>query len=479
MWHELRRHAQSEQGSALITYTLLLVVVLGFLGMILDGGYAFTQHLRVQNAADAAAEAGMRMYLVGGTTAQIDNEIQTYALANGADSAQWQWATVPADPCASTDCLQVDASQTFSSFFASVVGLDTFTVAAQSAVYGVGVAEHDNLWPLAFQWEGYVLGEEEWWNTPERHFDVDSFGWKKKKKDKYEFKRLYHKHQFDRTYGNELDNMGFSDFKWTEAMQRLYDDPDTLISIRFKNTCNAAGTYSIKFYGEPAITGTWPGAAGELEWIVENRRIADLEHIYLVPLNLNLLRGTQPKPVKDDDVDRDFAYTLQIHEVGAAVPLVWEFSVYEHVDEGDERCQCRGIEGPPLTGHSWTWIDYDGGTSSDEELAAAICNPDTSPLLAIDDTVTQIGGVSNTEAIRDCLDQWLDQEVYVPIYDEIIGEGPDAEAHIVGFAVFVLESYDLTGDSGHIVGHFVGAIESGSGGEGGPNYGLQILRFAQ
>jgi hypothetical protein len=498
MWHKLRWYAQSERGSALITYTVLLVVMLGFLSMVLDGGYAFAQHLRIQNAADAAAEAGFRMYAVGGTSTQIDNEIQTYAGANGADSVQWQWVTTPADPCASTDCLQVSASRTFSTFFGGIVGIDTLTVAAGSIIYGTGVAQHDNLWPIAFQWEGYVLGEEEWWNTPERHFDVDSFGEDSGGHHGHggdggdkghgesghgghdgggSFKRLYHKHQFDRTYGNEIDIMGFADFKWAQAMQNVYAN-NHRISIRFKHVCNAAGSFDIKFNGMDSITGVWPGAAGELEWVVQNKYISDLEHIYLVPFNLNLLRGTQPGPVKDDPIERDYAYTMQIYDVDDNNKLVWEFSIYEHVDKGAERCQCRGIEGPPLTGHSWTWIDFDGGTSSDQELADAICNPDTSPLLSIDDTVTQIAGVSNTQAVRDCLDQWLNQEVYVPIYDTIIGEGPDAQAHIVGFAVFILDSYDLTGDAGYIHGHFIGSIESGPGG-GGPNYGLQILKFAQ
>src|SRR4051812_38766443 len=47
-----------QRGQALVLVALALVPLLLFVGLVVDGGWAFTQQRRTQNAMDAAANAG-------------------------------------------------------------------------------------------------------------------------------------------------------------------------------------------------------------------------------------------------------------------------------------------------------------------------------------------------------------------------------------------------------------------------------------
>lgn len=71
-----------EYGQSLVLVALLMIGMLAFLGLILDGGYAYVTRRWGQDAADAAALAGTRELALQKTETVISSTISTFALAN-------------------------------------------------------------------------------------------------------------------------------------------------------------------------------------------------------------------------------------------------------------------------------------------------------------------------------------------------------------------------------------------------------------
>ena len=61
----------SEKGQYLAQFVLLLPLLIGFMGLVVDVGNAYSHQRQVQNAADAAASAGgMVLYSQGTAVAE-------------------------------------------------------------------------------------------------------------------------------------------------------------------------------------------------------------------------------------------------------------------------------------------------------------------------------------------------------------------------------------------------------------------------
>ncbi|MCC7354463.1 MAG: hypothetical protein IT330_12000 [Anaerolineae bacterium] len=110
------------------------------------------------------------------------------------------------------------------------------------------------------------------------------------------------------------------------------------------------------------------------------------------------------------------------------------------------------------------WIDWTPPSGGNSELADAILNPSMSGWRQIGEWLNTQTGVSGSSAVRDALDYWLDKHVTVPIYDVITGTGNNTQYHLIGFAEFVLTSYDFQGSDKSVTGYFVQWVENGPGG---------------
>jgi hypothetical protein len=84
------KHSSNERGQSAVLITLLFVSVVAMLGLVLDGGNAYLQRRRMQNAADGAAFAGAIKLANPGTLTgrnlecAIRFEIEKFATSNGA-----------------------------------------------------------------------------------------------------------------------------------------------------------------------------------------------------------------------------------------------------------------------------------------------------------------------------------------------------------------------------------------------------------
>src|ERR671935_234170 len=80
------QHRSGERGQILILGALMMTVMLGFLGLVIDVGNAYAQRRFMQNAADAASVAAARQLAFGMQTGVSDaavlDTINTYLAAN-------------------------------------------------------------------------------------------------------------------------------------------------------------------------------------------------------------------------------------------------------------------------------------------------------------------------------------------------------------------------------------------------------------
>ncbi len=125
----LRRVTGEEKGAVMVIVALLLVVLLGFTGLVIDVGWATVERRNMVTAADAGALAGAADLCVG--PAEAVQKAEEYAIQhNGADRAQ----IVVSDYEKEGDkrLITVVTEKDVDYKFARVLGFDGVTVKAQA-----------------------------------------------------------------------------------------------------------------------------------------------------------------------------------------------------------------------------------------------------------------------------------------------------------------------------------------------------------
>jgi Flp pilus assembly protein TadG len=74
---------EKERGQALVVFVIAMTVIIGVVGLVLDGGDAFAQRRSEQNAADFAALAAANNYMVTGDGSSSSTAARTSAASNG------------------------------------------------------------------------------------------------------------------------------------------------------------------------------------------------------------------------------------------------------------------------------------------------------------------------------------------------------------------------------------------------------------
>lgn len=178
-WAQTRNHRESEAGQSIVIMVIGVIALLAFAGLVFDGGTAYAQFRRMQNAADAGALAGVteltkkKSPTEGTTAGAICNQLikysrnlnaqpvyggQTVAIVKAqyiligdklkpipgchpdADSSQ-----VGASPPDDAIGVRVTVATTFKTFFLGLIGLGNGTSTAHSS------AQYGNVLPQRVQ----------------------------------------------------------------------------------------------------------------------------------------------------------------------------------------------------------------------------------------------------------------------------------------------------------------------------------------
>ena len=118
---------RDERGQVIVLLAVLMVVLLGVCGLVIDGGNWMVNRREIQNAADAAALAGASQIPSGSSLPPIETAREQYA--NNGDPSDTVTVT-STTYLTSGDSITVTASRKVDTFFTSIFGLDQVTETA-------------------------------------------------------------------------------------------------------------------------------------------------------------------------------------------------------------------------------------------------------------------------------------------------------------------------------------------------------------
>jgi hypothetical protein len=129
------RPGRGEQGQMLVMFVVAIFVVVGVVGLVLDGGSAFAQRRSEQNVADLSSMAGAYAYLsatgtVAARSAIADAAARQIATANGYTHGVGGTSVAVSFPNANangTD-VKVDLTGAHRNNFAAILGMSTWNV---------------------------------------------------------------------------------------------------------------------------------------------------------------------------------------------------------------------------------------------------------------------------------------------------------------------------------------------------------------
>jgi Flp pilus assembly protein TadG len=132
----LRTRREGERGQILVLFTIAIVVIIGMLGLVLDGGSAFAQRRDEQNVADLAAVAGADAYLTasGDKTAAARDAATLVAARNGyvANAATGVVVDIDISGEASGASVKVTVTKPHANNFSTILGMPTWGVSAKA-----------------------------------------------------------------------------------------------------------------------------------------------------------------------------------------------------------------------------------------------------------------------------------------------------------------------------------------------------------
>jgi choice-of-anchor A domain-containing protein len=152
-----------EKGSAALYFALVIFILLAMGAVALDGSNAYLQRRNMQTAADAAALAGARILALEGSSAEIESEVRSFALANGVGGVSWSRSedgkSIIAPDAAEAEVtwtytndnkdIDVTVANDYDPYFARILGYETLRSSGASRAGYEPIIAVDNLVPLA------------------------------------------------------------------------------------------------------------------------------------------------------------------------------------------------------------------------------------------------------------------------------------------------------------------------------------------
>jgi Flp pilus assembly protein TadG len=125
------------------------------------------------------------------------------------------------------------------------------------------------------------------------------------------------------------------------------------------------------------------------------------------------------------------------------------------------------------------WLDWNGGSVGDSELADNIAHPSNSSVWKVGDWLNAGPGVKSSAAVKVALDKWIGKQVTIPLYDQVTGTGSGARYRVCSFAEFILQSYDFSSSNKWVRGSFVRLVQRGGSSGNPPDFGISNFRLIQ
>jgi Flp pilus assembly protein TadG len=119
---------EREGGQIIVLFALAMIAIIAMVGLVLDGGSAFSQRRAEQSAADLAALAGANSILINGDEVEATALARTTAAENGYTHGVGGTVVTVSFNYAIGYQVQVDISALHRNNFVAIVGMPTWTV---------------------------------------------------------------------------------------------------------------------------------------------------------------------------------------------------------------------------------------------------------------------------------------------------------------------------------------------------------------
>lgn len=152
----VRRFRDEERGAALVTFTVMIVVLLAFAAWVTDVGVAFWNQRQIQNGVDAGALGGAYYLAQGGSSTAVQTAVaagSAMAENNGVSSSEI--SSVSNNPYVTTtynldDTLVVSAKRLDNYGLRYASGGSDVTIGTSASAIAVAMTPN-GIWPLAVQ----------------------------------------------------------------------------------------------------------------------------------------------------------------------------------------------------------------------------------------------------------------------------------------------------------------------------------------
>ncbi|MEZ4868394.1 MAG: TadE/TadG family type IV pilus assembly protein [Caldilineaceae bacterium] len=490
--HKFHWSARDEKGATIVYFALVLMVLLGFGGIALDGSNAYVQQRRMQLAADAAAMAGARSLALEAGLGQVDSEVNTFAAANGADSATWELANADKN-------VNVAVTHAVETHFARLFGVNTISVTAVSEAGYRTVALPPEITPLTVPCNCVEFAQKTL-TPPRNNYCVDNAY----QSDLHVTYAIWLR-AVDPTYPNNGTNQP----KWHYALQAstgsMLEESDGTAHITgtIKNSDNEGFTIDYHLTGRstsmpagsPKIPGYaydpsewyyYTGLTGELHGLPDGRyngavlSISGYGPSFQIGYGANMWDSAQFGGAAWYDI-------TVVHQPTTGVAL----NLNQKGDINIRLSKCNdGLAASDPTNSDecpFAWMDWNGGGSSSQEILDYVSDPSSSGDWRVGDWVSAgespfstlaegVGGMSVT--VGSTFDEWLGKEMMIPLYDEALST--EDQYQICGFATVVLQDYQLDVNPKWLQVQFKPwVVPSGEVTDSTSDYGLRDVRLYQ
>ncbi|NRF27971.1 hypothetical protein HRJ45_23565 [Vibrio coralliilyticus] len=139
----MRRHNGKQRGLVTVFFTVASAVLIGFIGLAVDSGFAYGDFRQAQIAADAGAISAAFEKYYGHSSGDVQkygtSEVQAHGFENGVNGVSISVNNPPSSgPYAGdSDFVEVVITKDVSTFFLQFIGFDSFNYSARAVANGV------------------------------------------------------------------------------------------------------------------------------------------------------------------------------------------------------------------------------------------------------------------------------------------------------------------------------------------------------
>jgi Flp pilus assembly protein TadG len=151
----VRLLAKGEKGASLVIVAIFMVILLGMVGLVIDGGRLYMERAVLQDAVDAAALAGAPELPISPNAV---SEAENAASRNGVSTTDVDVVVTISNP---DTTIRVEATRNVSFTFARLLGFTDSDVSAHAIVKGAGsITAARGVSPLALSQGDYKFGQK-------------------------------------------------------------------------------------------------------------------------------------------------------------------------------------------------------------------------------------------------------------------------------------------------------------------------------